>query len=92
MTRSDLPARELGRWPGFALEVARPASPGLRVEVAHGRKLLLRQADRVVLLGRQRAGYWGAHYARTGHYRSPLPPITAARARLIRETSADDRA
>jgi hypothetical protein len=62
------------------------------VEVTAGRRLLLRQADRVVLLGVQRARHQGVHYARTGQYRSPLPPLTASHARQARESSADDDA
>jgi hypothetical protein len=69
-----------------------PAFPGLRVEVTGGRRLLLRQGDQVVLLGVQRAMYRGVYYARTGRYRSPLPPISAAEARRVRETSVDDDA
>ncbi|WP_157432795.1 MULTISPECIES: hypothetical protein [unclassified Actinoplanes] len=63
------------------LHVAEPRRPGLRVEVTAGRRLLLRQGDRVVLLGRQRAHHRGVHYCRTGRYESPLPPITARQAR-----------
>ncbi|HTF12375.1 MAG TPA: hypothetical protein VK659_29815 [Asanoa sp.] len=55
-----------------------------------GRRLLLRQADRVVLLGVQWAMYRGVDYARTGRYRSPLPPITAREARQVRETGSAD--
>lgn len=75
-----------GHW---VLGSAGPARPGLRVEVAAGRKLLIRQSERVVLLGRQRTGpvHYGVYYARTGRYRSPLPPVTAAHARRIREAS-----
>lgn len=89
MKHSDLPSPD-GRWAGLTLEVERPARPGLRVEVASGRRLLLRQADRTALFGVQRTGCWGVHYARTGRFRSPLPLISAALARQIRETSADD--
>lgn len=74
------------------LEAERPVRPGLRVEVTAGRRLLLRQTDRVVLLGLQRARHQGVHYARTGLYRSPLPPIKAAHARQVRQTSRDDDA
>jgi len=38
---------------------------------------LLRQADRIVLLGLQRTRHLGVYYARTGQYRSPLPAIRA---------------
>lgn len=89
MQRSDLPSSD-ARWAGLALAVDRPARPGLRVEVASRRRLLVRQADRIVLFGVQRTGGRGVHYARTGLYRSPLPPISAALARRFRETAADD--
>lgn len=88
MKHTDLPSPD-GRWAGLTLEVERPARPGLRVEVASGRRLLLRQADRIVLLGVQRAGHRGLRYARTGSYRSPLPPISASLARRMRETGGD---
>lgn len=52
----------------------------------------MRQADQVVLLGVQRAMHRGVYYARTGRYRSPLPPISVAHARQVRETSVDDDA
>jgi hypothetical protein len=81
-----------GPWAGLACVAQGPARPGLRVEVTGGRRLLLRQADRVVLLGVQRARRRGVHYARTGQYRSPLPPLTAGHARQVRESSADDDA
>ena len=60
--------------------------------MAAGRRLLLRQGGRVVLLGLQRAGHRGMYYARTGLYRSPLPPISAAQARRFAETDAQDGA
>ncbi|WP_406044851.1 hypothetical protein OG799_10525 [Micromonospora sp. NBC_00898] len=90
--RSPLPSALGGRWDGLTLDVAAPDRPGLRVEVAGGRRMLIRQGDRVVLLARPRAGHFGVHYLRTGRYRSPLPPITAAHARRVREASTDDDA
>jgi hypothetical protein len=50
---------------------------------------LLRQGDRVVLLGLQRAWWLGVYYARTGLYRSPLPPISAGQARRFRDLAGD---
>jgi hypothetical protein len=50
---------------------------------------LLRQGDRVVLLGRQGAYRQGVHYARTGLYRSPLPPVSAGQARRLRGIAED---
>ncbi|MET7834820.1 hypothetical protein ABZS44_18585 [Micromonospora sediminicola] len=74
---------------GVSLTATTPARPGLRVEAAGGGRLLIRQAERIVLLARQGARHHGVRYARTGDYRSPLPPITAAAARRVRETSPD---
>lgn len=54
--------------------------------------MLLRQDDRIVLLARQRATNRGVYYARTGRYRSPIPPITARRARQVRASSSDEDA
>lgn len=62
------------------------------MEATGGRRLLIRQADRVVLLGRQRAQHRGVYYCRTGLYESPLPPIPVRHARRARETSDDDDA
>ncbi|MFB9240051.1 hypothetical protein ACFFWC_31765 [Plantactinospora siamensis] len=90
MIRAPLPASVGGHWAGLVYEADGPARPGLRVEVTGGRRLVLRQRDRVVLLGLQRAMHRGVYYARTGRYRSPLPPISTAEARRVRETSADD--
>ncbi|MGC4894498.1 hypothetical protein [Micromonospora sp. DT31] len=92
MRRSGLSSEPVGRWDGLTVKADRPERPGLRVEVTAGRRLSIRQADRVVLLGLQRSRALGVFYARTGRYRSPLPPLRAAHARRIRETSADDDA
>lgn len=73
-------------WAALRLDISHPRRPGLRVEVTAGRRLLLRQADRVVLLGRQRPQHRGVHYCRTGRYESPLPAITAGRARGLPPT------
>ncbi|MCZ7426935.1 hypothetical protein O7607_14465 [Micromonospora sp. WMMA1949] len=82
MRRFGLSSELAGRWDGLVVHAERPSRPGLRVEAAGGRRLLIRQADRVVLLGRQRACALGVFYARTGLYRSPLPPVAAAHPRL----------
>jgi hypothetical protein len=74
---------------GLRLDVAAPPRPGLRVEVTAGRRLSIRQGDRVVLLARQRARHRGVHYGRTGGYASPLPPITADRARRLAAADED---
>ncbi|MEV6305501.1 hypothetical protein AB0M02_39225 [Actinoplanes sp. NPDC051861] len=65
-------------------ETSQPKLPALRVEVTGGRRLLIRQSGRVVLLGRQRAQHRGVHFFRTNRFTSPLPHITAAQAREIR--------
>ncbi|MFG2057494.1 hypothetical protein ACGFI9_26090 [Micromonospora sp. NPDC048930] len=88
--RTPLPAAWGGGWHGLALDVAAPAYPGLRVEAAGARRFLIRQAERVVLLARQHPRHHGVHYARLGGYRSPIPPITAALARQVLDSSADD--
>ncbi|MFR9779156.1 hypothetical protein ACL02O_24265 [Micromonospora sp. MS34] len=90
--RTPLPTGRGGGWDGLALDVAAPAHPGLRVEAAGARRFLIRQADRVVLLARQHPRHYGVHYARTGGYRSPIPSISAALARRVRDASADDTA
>jgi hypothetical protein len=58
----------------------RTGRPPLRIEVAGGRFLLIRQGDEPVLLGRVDDGTYGVDYVRTGRYRSPVPPIRAAHA------------
>ncbi|GAA2647275.1 hypothetical protein [Streptomyces lunalinharesii] len=66
------------RWDGLALVADGPARPALGWETAEGRRLVLRQGGRTVLLARQRVTHRGVHYARTGRYVSPLPPLRAA--------------
>ncbi|MFE3772627.1 hypothetical protein [Streptomyces sp. NPDC059122] len=78
------------RWDGLALAVDGPDRPPLRWETAEGRRLLLRQGGRTVLLARQRVTHHGVHYARTGRYASPLPPLRAATARARRAAAGDD--
>ncbi|MET8837471.1 hypothetical protein ABZV78_26660 [Micromonospora sp. NPDC004540] len=93
VARSALPTAPGGGWDGLALEVDTPVRPGLRVEVAGARRFLIRQADRVVLLARQHPRHHGVHYVRTGAYRSPVPPISAAEARRVGDASGEgDRA
>jgi hypothetical protein len=60
----------------------------LRVEVAGGRRLLVRQGDDAVLFGVQRAAHRGVHFVRTNLFRSPLPPIEAAVARRLRQADS----
>lgn len=63
------------------MRVERPVKPGLRMESADGRRLVLLQGDAPVLFARPRATHRGVHYARTGLYVSPLPPLRAEEAR-----------
>ncbi|MER7988924.1 hypothetical protein ABTY53_25505 [Streptomyces noursei] len=77
------------RWDGLALGAGGPARPALRWETAEGRRLVLRQGGRTVLLARQRVTHRGVHYARTGGYVSPLPPLRVATARAVRAAAGD---
>ncbi|MFG3704634.1 hypothetical protein ACGF7U_07835 [Micromonospora sp. NPDC047670] len=61
----------------LGLGVTGRRSPDLRLEVASGRRLLLRQRHRPVLFGRAHHGNHGMHVYRTGDYVSPLPPLRA---------------
>ncbi|MER6844593.1 hypothetical protein [Streptomyces platensis] len=93
MRRTTLPRSASGvRWDGLALGVDGPAHPPLRAEVADGRRLVLLQGDQVVLLARQRVTHRGVHYARTGRYTSPVPPLRAEVARTYRESRANEDA
>ncbi|MEV0373268.1 hypothetical protein AB0I10_26220 [Streptomyces sp. NPDC050636] len=93
MHRTTLPRSADGvRWDGLALAVDGPARPPLRFEVADGRRMVLLQGEKVVLLARQRVTHFGVHYARTGRYASPLPPLRADVARIHREACPDDDA
>ncbi|MGW4161805.1 hypothetical protein [Streptomyces sp. NPDC004788] len=55
--------------------------PPLRLEVTAGRRMLLRQAGRPVLLARVDENGHGATVHRRAGYRSPLPPLRADEAR-----------
>jgi hypothetical protein len=63
---------------GVALEVAGPRRPGLAVMVAAGRRLMVAQSGRPVLVGRVDGGNDGVEIHRRGGYVSPLPPVRAA--------------
>ncbi|MFJ9847891.1 hypothetical protein [Streptomyces sp. NPDC101150] len=91
MQRTNLPRSAAGvPWEGLALSVDGPVRPPLRFEVADGRRMVLLQGGQVVLLARQRVTHFGVHYARTGRYASPLPPLRAGLARAYREACPDD--
>ncbi|MFD4375009.1 hypothetical protein ACFWPY_25930 [Streptomyces sp. NPDC058527] len=75
------------------MRVDSPVIPGLRMECADGRRLVLVQeaAGRgpvPVLFARQRVTHRGLHYARTGRYVSPLAPLRAGQARGYAEFGA----
>lgn len=59
--------------------VDRPGRPALTVEVAGRGLLALRQSGEVVLMARADSDWYGVAYAVTGRFRSPVPPIRAAR-------------
>ncbi|MFG2717617.1 hypothetical protein ACGFW5_04795 [Streptomyces sp. NPDC048416] len=64
-----------------SLRLDGPAVPALRVRTASGGRLMLCQGADPVLFAVQRAGHRGLHYARTGRFVSPVPPLRAALAR-----------
>lgn len=65
------------------MTLAHRATPGLRLEVASGGRLLLRQRGQVVLLARGDLHHYGIHVFRTDKYVSPLPPLQANHARRL---------
>ncbi|MEU0601457.1 hypothetical protein ABZ484_24905 [Streptomyces sp. NPDC006393] len=73
--------RECGPAAGLVLDVgARTGPPPLRFEVTDGGRMLLRQGERPVLVGRTVGDGCcrDLHLRRTDDYRSPLPPPRAA--------------
>ncbi|MFJ8130298.1 hypothetical protein [Streptomyces hydrogenans] len=75
------------------MRVEFPVRPGLRMECADGRRLVLvrETAGRgpvPVLFARQRVTHRGVHYARTGRHVSPPAPLRAERARRHAEFAA----
>ncbi|MFD7320959.1 hypothetical protein ACFV9D_07670 [Streptomyces sp. NPDC059875] len=68
--------------PGSVFRIAGPAEPPpLRWEMTDGRRMLLRQSGRPVLLGRVDEDRGGVRLHRRPGYRSPLPPIRADESR-----------
>jgi hypothetical protein len=63
--------------------VGQPEKPGLRWEVTSGRHLLLRQDRDVVLAASVEPYRAGVKVIRADRYRSPIPPLRAARARRM---------
>ncbi|MFG3345039.1 hypothetical protein ACGF1Z_08220 [Streptomyces sp. NPDC048018] len=55
--------------------------PALRAEMTDGRRMLVRQGERPVLLARADEDRGGVTVHRRAGYRSPLPPLRAAEAR-----------
>lgn len=72
-----------GNWIGLGLQVSKPEVPGLRVEVATGGRLLLRQAGQPVLFARVAADECDVAFYRTGRFQSPVTPLRAAHARTV---------
>lgn len=72
-------------WGGLAIDVDAPVRPGLRMEVATGRRMLLRQGDRPLLFARITEAYRGVRFLRAGGVRSPVSPCRADRARAWAE-------
>jgi hypothetical protein len=81
MRRTDV-VRDDGTWAGLTLEVESRPLPGLRLFTA-GRRLLLTQETRPVLLAAVDADDCGVEFRRTDEYRSVAPPCRAAEAREL---------
>ncbi len=78
MLRETLPSDD-----GLLLTVSNRPTPDLRVFASSGGRLLLRQGGTPVLLALVAADLSGVDVVRTGHYRSPVPPLRAAQARHL---------
>ncbi|MEV7360645.1 hypothetical protein [Kitasatospora sp. NPDC091276] len=76
-------AADGGSWGGLGLELPPATEPGLRPRTANGNLIVLSQGPRVVLTARIDDDRCGVEYSRTDHYRSPLAPLRAARARAV---------
>ncbi|MEV4949835.1 hypothetical protein [Streptomyces sp. NPDC053755] len=76
LSRENLPGALVLHVEGGPLE-----PPPLRMEMTDGRRMLLRQGDRPVLLARVDEDRGGVRVHRREGYRSPLPPIRADEAR-----------
>jgi hypothetical protein len=69
-----------GRWGGLAFDVDAPARPDMRVEIATGQRMLLRQGVRPLLFARIADDYYGVDFLRADGIRSPVAPCRADRA------------
>jgi hypothetical protein len=81
MRRTDI-TRDDGTWTGLSLEVTGRRRPGLCLFSA-GRRLLLAQQSRPVLLAAVDEQYYGVDFWRTDDYRSLLPPLRAETGRAL---------
>jgi len=70
-------------WETLVLDVARPGRAVLRVEAAGSRLMVVRQGGEVVLLAAVDDDRGGVEYARTGRFRSPVPPVRRAHAAAL---------
>jgi hypothetical protein len=68
---------------GVRLTVTGRRVPELRMLVADGRRMLLRQGARDVLLARVDDDHYGVHVQGLPGYRSPVPPVPFAEARRL---------
>ncbi|MEV5799865.1 hypothetical protein [Streptomyces collinus] len=81
MRRSDV-GRDDGPWVGLSLDVRDRRRPGLCVFSA-GRRLLLSQGERPVLLADVDVRHEGVDFWRTDEYRSFVPPLRAETGRVL---------
>ena len=82
--RSNIMTADGESWQALVLDVGRPRRASLQVQIAGRRQLLLRQDAEAVLLARTRPCRRDVvDYLRTDRYRSPVPPIRAAHARMV---------
>ncbi|WP_225824291.1 hypothetical protein [Streptomyces naphthomycinicus] len=81
MRRTDIIGDD-GTWTGLCLEVRSPRRPGLCLFSA-GRRLLLAQGAKPVLLAAVDEDHCGVEFRRTDAYRSPLPPSRAETGRAL---------
>ncbi|MFG2094050.1 hypothetical protein [Streptomyces sp. NPDC048612] len=81
MRRANLTSPPDGTWSGLSLEVQQRPRPDLCLLTAPPHRLLLAQGGTPVLLGVVDPPAHGVDFYRTGHYRSPVPPLRASTAR-----------
>lgn len=81
-----------GGWGGLALDVDVPARPELRMELASGRRMVLRQGERPLLFARVAADRYGVDHLRAGEIEAPVAPCRAGRARVLAWFGPDEAA